>query len=165
MDALSGRVAIDPTRMGAQVVSGIGFLGAGTILRFHASIRGLTTAASLWVAAGIGLAAGAGFLIGAATTTLLVLVALFGLARWERYLRREWYRALIVETRGTSDDLVALRRVLADHDAEIQNFEIRPGERPGAFLVEFHCRLLHQDEQDILSKTLQLEGTRRAHWA
>ena len=79
MEALAGRVTVDPTRMAAQVVSGIGFLGAGTILRSRASILGLTTAASLWAAAGIGLAAGAGFVFGAAVTTAIVFLTLFAL--------------------------------------------------------------------------------------
>jgi len=87
MEALAGRVTVDPTRMAAQVVSGIGFLGAGTIMRFRASVRGLTTAASLWAVAGIGLAVGAGFLVGALATTGIVLVVLFGLSRLEWRMR------------------------------------------------------------------------------
>ena len=51
---------VDPARIAAQVVTGIGFLGAGTIMRFKTTVRGLTTAASLWVVAGIGLAVGSG---------------------------------------------------------------------------------------------------------
>lgn len=77
----------DPARLAAQVVSGIGFLGAGTILREGASIRGLTTAASLWVVAGIGLAVGVGFYLGAVATTLLVMITLLALHRIEhRYI-------------------------------------------------------------------------------
>jgi len=77
-------------RIAAQVVSGIGFLGAGTIIRSRASIRGLTTAASLWTVAGIGLAVGVGFYQGAYTATLLVLITLFLLNKIEKdYLRRE----------------------------------------------------------------------------
>lgn len=66
----------DPARLAAQVVSGIGFLGAGTILRDKTSIKGLTTAASLWVVAAIGLAAGAGFYFSAFLVTALVFITL-----------------------------------------------------------------------------------------
>jgi putative Mg2+ transporter-C (MgtC) family protein len=66
----------DPARLAAQVVSGIGFLGAGTILREGISVKGLTTAASLWVMAGIGLAAGSGFYYAAILTTILVTLTL-----------------------------------------------------------------------------------------
>ena len=72
-------VKIDPTRLAGQVVSGIGFLGAGTIIQFRDSVRGLTTAASVWTAAGIGLAVGCGFYVGAVATTGLVLVVLLAL--------------------------------------------------------------------------------------
>jgi putative Mg2+ transporter-C (MgtC) family protein len=83
METLAGRVELDPTRLAAQVVSGIGFLGAGTILRSRASVRGLTTAASLWAVAGVGLAAGAGFLRGAVFTGLIVMVVLWIFSRLE----------------------------------------------------------------------------------
>lgn len=66
----------DPARLAAQVVSGIGFLGAGTILRDNASVKGLTTAASLWVVAAIGLASGAGFYFSAFFVTVLVFLTL-----------------------------------------------------------------------------------------
>jgi putative Mg2+ transporter-C (MgtC) family protein len=78
----------DPTRIAAQIVSGIGFIGAGTILHSRGQIRGLTTAASLWSVAGIGMAAGAG-LYGVAvigTVLMLVILSLFDLA--ESYARR-----------------------------------------------------------------------------
>jgi len=72
-----GVAEVDPSRIAAQVVSGIGFLGAGAIIRFPKGITGLTTAASIWVSAGIGLASGAGFLKPALFATFLVLVVLF----------------------------------------------------------------------------------------
>ena len=82
-EVFQNHVAVDPTRLGAQVVSGIGFLGAGTIFRAKASIRGLTTAASLWTVAGVGLAVGSGFYTGAVMTTGIVLVVLFALTKLE----------------------------------------------------------------------------------
>lgn len=74
---------IDPARFGAQVISGIGFLGAGTILKEGVTVKGLTTAASLWSVAGIGLAVGLGFYIGAIYATILVLVTLVVFSRFE----------------------------------------------------------------------------------
>ncbi len=71
-----GQSNIDVTRMGAQVVSGIGFLGAGTIIRASDRIRGLTTAATLWSVAAIGLAVGAGLYLAGAVTTAIVVIAL-----------------------------------------------------------------------------------------
>jgi putative Mg2+ transporter-C (MgtC) family protein len=72
-------VRADPTRIAAQIVTGIGFLGAGAIIRQGLSIRGLTTAATLWVVAAIGLAAGAGYYSAAVITTLVALVSLWPL--------------------------------------------------------------------------------------
>ncbi len=83
--------AADPTRISAQIVSGIGFIGAGTILHHRGSIRGLTTAASLWSVAAIGMAAGAGLVIMAVIGTLLIVIVLSLLEGVEGVLRR-WMR-------------------------------------------------------------------------
>jgi putative Mg2+ transporter-C (MgtC) family protein len=72
-------VRADPTRIAAQIVTGIGFLGAGAIIRQGLSIRGLTTAATLWVTAAIGMAVGAGYYGGAVITTAVVLISLWPL--------------------------------------------------------------------------------------
>jgi putative Mg2+ transporter-C (MgtC) family protein len=77
----------DPTRIAAQIVSGIGFIGAGTILQYRGHIRGLTTAASLWAVAAIGTAAGAGMFIMAVTGTALILIVLSLLDRVETVAR------------------------------------------------------------------------------
>ena len=78
----------DPTRIAAQIVSGIGFIGAGTILQYRGNIRGLTTAASLWSVAAVGMAAGAGMWILAIMATVLMLIVLSILDRVERLARR-----------------------------------------------------------------------------
>jgi len=77
----------DPTRIAAQIVTGIGFIGAGTILQSRGYIRGLTTAASLWAVAGIGMAAGAALYGVALVGTLLILIVLLVLDRVEDYAR------------------------------------------------------------------------------
>jgi putative Mg2+ transporter-C (MgtC) family protein len=79
LDSGAAVVRADPTRIAAQIVTGIGFLGAGAIIRQGLSVRGLTTAATLWVVAAVGLAAGAGYYSAAVITTALVLIALYPL--------------------------------------------------------------------------------------
>ncbi|MCM8757783.1 MAG: MgtC/SapB family protein [Candidatus Omnitrophica bacterium] len=76
-DIYKDKANLDPARIAAGVITGIGFLGAGTIIRSGEVIRGLTTAASLWVVAGIGLAIGCGLYSAALFTTILTLITLF----------------------------------------------------------------------------------------
>lgn len=79
-------VSLDPSRIASQIVVGIGFLGAGAIMRHGTSVKGLTTAASLWVVAAMGLSVGAGFYVGAITVALMLLVVLRGLRSTENLL-------------------------------------------------------------------------------
>ena len=85
--AFSGPLS-DPTRIAAQIVSGVGFLGGGAILHYGGTVRGLTTAASLWAVAGVGMAAGAGLFVVASVSTILVIVALEVFQRIERVAKR-----------------------------------------------------------------------------
>ena len=85
---LGGARVGDPGHIAAQVVTGIGFIGAGTIMQSRGTITGLTSAATLWVVAMIGLASGAGFYVEALGTTALVMLVLMGLGRIEHQLLR-----------------------------------------------------------------------------
>lgn len=85
-DIYKKEVPLDPARIAAGVITGIGFLGAGAIIRDNEGIKGLTTAASLWVVAGIGLASGCGFYNAALFSTALVLITLFSLRYAEMYM-------------------------------------------------------------------------------
>jgi len=77
-----GGLQFDPTRIAAQIIAGVGFLGAGAIIRQGRDVRGLTTAASLWAASAIGMAVGAGYLFGAAAATILAVATLYTLRRF-----------------------------------------------------------------------------------
>lgn len=81
--AVQGLTNADPTRLAAQVVSGIGFLGAGSIMKEGLTVKGLTTAASLWVVSGVGLAIGSGYYLAAVATTVLVFITLTALTKVE----------------------------------------------------------------------------------
>ena len=165
-EALAGRGEFDPTRMAAQVVSGIGFLGAGTILRSRTSVRGLTTAASLWAVGGVGLAVGAGFVAGAVLTGVLVIVVLFGLSRFERAIRKEQYQLLVIEMDGAGRNLARVRELLADYDIEIRDLDIKEAQQPDHVRVEFQVKLLSDHPRDeILNELRRIERIVTAHWA
>lgn len=86
---------LDPARLGAQVISGIGFLGAGTILREGLTVKGLTTAASLWAVACIGLTIGSGFYLAAILSTIFVLITLLFFSNFEKYISKKRNELLI----------------------------------------------------------------------
>ncbi|RLF75841.1 MAG: hypothetical protein DRN42_02155, partial [Thermoplasmata archaeon] len=85
----------DSIRLAAGVVTGIGFLGAGTIIKHGSTVRGLTTAASIWAASALGLTIGAGFLLVGAMALLMILIALYGLKGIDEYLARRYGRHVI----------------------------------------------------------------------
>ena len=102
----------DASRVAAQIVSGIGFIGAGTIMMNNQFVRGLTTAAGLWVAAGIGMAVGGGLYIIAVTTTIM---ALLGLELLQRVFQRFQARHIELEfTTSRNSDLVEITSLLGD---------------------------------------------------
>jgi putative Mg2+ transporter-C (MgtC) family protein len=98
----TGNVTLDPSRVAAQVVSGIGFLGAGSILMRGEMVRGLTTAASIWAVAGVGLAVGGGMYVAAVGATVLILIILAGLKPLETRLHenRQRYQISLLADRG-----------------------------------------------------------------
>ena len=126
-------VGLDPSRIAAQVVSGIGFLGAGTIVLRSKVVRGLTTAASLWTVAAVGLAVGGGLYVAAATTTGLIVLILAGIKPMERRLFRSRRRQtplliLIIDRRETS--LFAIEAVLEAANLPLQRMLIQHGKGP-----------------------------------
>jgi putative Mg2+ transporter-C (MgtC) family protein len=132
MDVLTNeRVALDPSRVAAQVVSGIGFLGAGTIVLRRKVVHGLTTAASLWTVAAVGLAVGSGLYIAAVTATGLILVILAGLKPLERRLfqeRRVRLLVLVIDRREVS--LFAIESALEAANLRLQQMLIQHGDSP-----------------------------------
>lgn len=118
---------LDPTRLGAQVISGIGFLGAGTIIRNGSSVKGLTTAASLWAVACIGLAAGSGFFPGAIIATLLTFAALIPLKKLEkRMIARQGDRNLLIILSKYSGDVQHILRVADDMKLSVRRLQLLP---------------------------------------
>ncbi|MFH1995954.1 MAG: MgtC/SapB family protein [Candidatus Omnitrophota bacterium] len=156
----------DPGRIAAGVVTGIGFLGAGTIMRFKVSVKGLTTAASLWVVSGIGLAVGAGMIKAALFTTLLALIALFFFSKLEyMILRKDWYRMLVIETREGAKQLINIRQELTNYEAEIKDLEILKADEPGDVLLKFNLKLpTSRNDEKIRDAIERIDGVRKTRW-
>ncbi|MEN9447908.1 MAG: hypothetical protein RJA25_1198 [Bacteroidota bacterium] len=119
-------VVLDPSRIAAQVVSGIGFIGAGTILFLkQGTIRGLTTAAGLWTVAAIGLATGSGLYFAAGATTTIALIILWGLQPLEQlYLKKFRDMTLRIVTDSTIDNTEFLKTLLNKENLKVQSFNL-----------------------------------------
>jgi putative Mg2+ transporter-C (MgtC) family protein len=127
-------VRADPTRIAAQIVTGIGFLGAGAIIREGLSVRGLTTAATLWVVAAIGMAAGAGYYWPAVAATALTIFALWPL-RWLAYK--------------------SIERIKPEENRLV--VELKPGQAIGPFLAELRDVRHFELDEEVDRRILQLE--------
>ena len=119
----------DPARIAAQVVSGIGFLGAGAIIRLGNNIRGLTTAASLWLIAAIGLAIGAGMFIAAGVTVAISLLTLTLLFRMQKHFFPATHNKVLVlyYKIDTYPNTHAAKEVLSDFGIECQSMDVNQG--------------------------------------
>lgn len=165
-DVYSSRMTVDPARIAAGVITGIGFLGAGTIMHARSAIRGLTTAASLWVVAGIGLAVGSGLYLGSIMTTALTIVTLMFFGRLERaMIRKDWYRTLAIEGREGIQQVKAIREVLAGYHAEITDFELDRVPERSAMIVRFGLKLHSQKYANQLIEEIgRVSGVDHVKW-
>jgi putative Mg2+ transporter-C (MgtC) family protein len=159
-DSLSSKnVVLDPSRVAAQVVSGIGFLGAGAILARGEIVRGLTTAASIWTVAAIGLAVGGGLYFAASASTGIIIVILAGIKPLEEAYRarNQSCRLKIDAASGTlSPDI--LKQTLAIRASQIKRFLVSPNETGEEITVHL-SKVSSQDIKDFVDKLTELDGT------
>ena len=155
MDAKNG----DPGRIAAQVVSGIGFLGAGSIIRLGNTIKGLTTAASLWFVAAIGLAIGAGMYIPCFIAVAIALVALIVLEPIERYFFPvERIKQLLISYTGSSDFPEKARKILENCGLQVQSVDVQKNLRKGGAAVRFLVRVPNETDTGNLYKLIKSVG-------
>ena len=152
----------DPMRLGAQVVSGIGFLGAGTIIvTKHNQIKGLTTAAGLWAAAGVGLALGIGFYEAALATGFAVFFILTVIQKWDNRMRRNTrFLELYIEYADTLP-VGSLIRQLRELEVEIDGVELEHDTFPddGVRALITNLKLSKRvDHVLLMAKIRKIEG-------
>ena len=151
----------DPGRIAAQIVTGIGFLGAGVIIREGFNVRGLTTAACLWVAAAIGMASGAGQYMIATITTVLALFSLVLLRRLERFYAKDVYRDL--EGRVPNEvDIQQVVEAVRSEDVRIIFFGLERNYETQTTTARMSLRLFHRGDVDKFSH-LTIEKLEQTH--
>jgi|1186.fasta_scaffold94648_3 putative Mg2+ transporter-C (MgtC) family protein len=138
--APNGAIPVDPSRVAAQIVTGIGFLGAGAIIKYGTTIKGLTTAASLWATAAIGMATGAGAWVVAFVGTAIILVSLWPLHAVVERVRRGAGTRIIARFEIT--DIAAVAAIAGEaSNRRIEISEIRTTWREGGYQLDAELRL------------------------
>lgn len=156
---------LDPSRTAAQIVTGIGFLGAGVILKDGASVRGLTTAATLWVVAGLGMAFGMGHFSLGIIATVLVLVSLIFLKKLDPLLTKDRYLTLMVTADNRDSINDELQELLDERDLALSDISSHVD------LVnnEIFLQLMITQQQkrvgrELTREILKLKGVRKVHY-
>lgn len=159
-------VRFDPTRVAAQVVTGIGFLGAGAILRQGINVRGLTTAAALWVTAAIGVAAGLGYWSGAVATTVATVIALYALKSVERELlpRLKGNQARFNIVAGPSFRLRRLLDALEETGASIEKLRRQENEDETREVLVTVNLPRHLTAREVGDAFKEVEGVEDVNW-
>lgn len=147
----------DPGRIAAQIVSGVGFLGAGTIIQARGSVHGLTTAATIWVMAGIGLAIGSGYYVPAAATTVVLIVILSVLGLLEaRLVKPRRYAYFQVTARRGPGLIDRLNRIAAEEGIDLDDFRLsRQGDHVRA---EFAASMPTGTRDALLTRFLDIDA-------
>ncbi|HOM02221.1 MAG TPA: MgtC/SapB family protein [Acetivibrio sp.] len=154
-----GFTNIDPARLGAQVISGIGFLGAGTIIREGANVRGLTTAASLWAVSCVGIAVGIGFYGGAVISTVIIYITLILLKRTEKHItRKSRLNVFYIQTEDLPGQIGTIGCVFGKYDTTIRNIEFINDDKEKDVLIKFVVRIPNDVSKEKIMDELRGVG-------
>ncbi|MGB4595356.1 MAG: MgtC/SapB family protein [Anaerolineaceae bacterium] len=152
----------DPTRLAAQVISGIGFLGAGAILRYGFNIKGLTTATSLWSMAVVGLAIGYGYFLAGIVTTGLMMLTLTVINIIEnRFIRVSSMHSITVDIKDSSGTLRSVRKALSESAEQIKTFGVQRSLKNDHLRVQSIARIPRGEKLEKMVETIShIEGVR-----
>lgn len=165
-EQVPARVRYDPTRVAAQIVTGIGFLGAGAIIQQGFSVRGLTTAASLWVTAAVGLSTGLGYYWGAAVTAVFTVVALYLLKRMRRVLfgRLKRGEARITVRMADTLRLAELIDVFELRGSQVDSIKLAGDEDEHKQLVAKLTLAAGVSPEEVVARASEVPGVLEADW-
>lgn len=157
---------IDPARIAAGIVTGIGFLGAGTIMKHETTVRGLTTASCLWVVAGIGMAVGTGYLIPAAFTTFIAMIVLLLLNLVERKIPRHSYQNLKIWIKGEELKIQNLENTIEKYSGKIVKYSLERNIEEKKSVFDINIRFSNKPEMTKITQEIeeQTDGIQKLEW-
>lgn len=158
---VEGLTNADPARLAAQVVSGIGFLGAGTIMKEGLTVKGLTTAACLWVVAGVGLAVGAGFYAGALFTSFLVFATLGTLSKLDDWVSHEKNVMFNIECDDTAGQLHKIDECLTVIGIKTKNIQVKENDEDTVIVSILTHSVDDKRVTEAVEKLMALKGVHR----
>jgi putative Mg2+ transporter-C (MgtC) family protein len=147
-------IRLDPARLAYSVMGGIGFLGAGAIIKSGFSIRGLTTAASIWCTASIGLAVGSKLYILGAVTTGIIMFALLVLNRAERLVGGHWYKTVQVIVNDHPDEIRSIEALLNELSTKVLDVAFERNVDDRRLTIIYNVRLKHREQTTELYQAL-----------
>jgi putative Mg2+ transporter-C (MgtC) family protein len=151
-------ILVDPSRIAAQIVTGVGFLGAGTIIRSVGSVHGLTTAASIWLVAAVGTAVGGGFFVGASFGTLIALIILWvGDSRLLSHLERETF-SIELEYEESEAISAKLDRLVKERSKDLQS--VSRSTREGIARAAITLTLSAREKEELVAELAGATGLR-----
>ncbi|MEL7626692.1 MAG: MgtC/SapB family protein [Anaerolineaceae bacterium] len=159
---IANAAGTDPNRLAAQVVSGIGFLGAGAILRSGFTVKGLTTATTLWTMAIVGLAVGAGYYLVSVFTTVMLMIVLSVLDVIEkRFVRINVIRNIIIEVHDTKGIIRDVRRTLARIADQVITFSVQKSVKSKSLRLEIIARFNRSEKiENMVEQISEIEGVK-----
>jgi putative Mg2+ transporter-C (MgtC) family protein len=165
-DVSQSVVRLDPGRIASYAIAGMGFLGAGAIIKGKGSVRGLTTAAGLWVVTGIGLSIGAGYIVPTLFTSFIIVISLYCAGPIRRITRRRIYSILTVIFRDVGDPLDQIRQIFSQYPSfsiQYVNYTIEIVSQT----VMYRFRLASREEKDraqVVKRLSELKGLEEIRW-
>ncbi len=147
----------DPQRLMAQIITGIGFIGAGTIIHSRFTVHGLTTAATIWVVSAIGITVAGGFYLTAIVITLLILIILNALRTVVRKIEQDYQiYFIIIRFKNVSQNLAAIKQIM--HEESIISNSIELTHKKEFYELCLNFRTSEQKCTNFINKVLNLQG-------
>ena len=152
---------VDPGRIAAQAITGMGFLGAGVILRYKDTIRGLTTAASMWVVCAVGLAIGSGYYHFSSTVSGITILSLVGVKVFEKKLSKDWYQEMVIVSEDVEAQFSRIQEVIDKHKFKVISFGLKKDLEKKEMTVTYRLRLRAvQPDRNMLKEVFEIKGVR-----